>query len=42
MIKNNAPLIKMILGEIFSIIGPYQEQEIIKIIENDQWYKRIM
>ncbi len=32
----------MIVGEIFSIIGPYQEQEIIKVIENDHWYKQIM
>ena len=32
----------MIIGEIFSIIGPYQEQEIVKIVENDHWYKCIV
>jgi hypothetical protein len=32
----------MVVGEIFSIIGPYQEQEIVKVIENDHWYKQIM
>jgi len=32
----------MIIGEIFSIIGPYQEHEIVKVIENDHWFKQIM
>jgi hypothetical protein len=27
---------------MFEIIGPYQEQEIIKIIQNDNWYQTIM
>lgn len=40
--EGNSGIVKLIVGEIFSLLGKEKEAAIVKQIEGSYWYKLIM